>query len=73
MNYIVVPLSIFFIFVAPLWLILHYRSQRQANKGLSEKDQEQLQALVTRSEQLQKRIISLEKILDASSPGWRQK
>lgn len=73
MNYIVVPLSIFFVFVAPLWLILHYRSQQQTNKGLSEKDQEKLQALVTRSEQLQKRVISLEKILDASCPNWRQK
>jgi len=73
MNYIVLPLSIFFIFVAPLWLILHYRSQQQSNKGLSEKDQEQLQALVTRTEQLQKRIICLEKILDANSPQWRQK
>jgi len=73
MNYIVIPLSIFFIFVAPLWLILHYRSQQKMNKGLSEKDQEQLQALVTRTEQLQKRIISLEKILDASCQNWRQK
>ncbi|MCW8995702.1 MAG: envelope stress response membrane protein PspB [Psychromonas sp.] len=73
MNYIMLPLSVFLIFVAPLWLILHYRSQKQSNKGLSDKDQKQLQALLNRTEQLQKRIISLEEILDTEAPQWRQK
>ncbi len=73
MDYIVLPLSVFFIFVAPLWLILHYRSRKQTSKGLSAKDQEQLQALLKRTEQMQKRIVSLEKILDAEAPQWREK
>jgi len=64
---------VFLIIVAPLWLILHYRSQRQTNKGLSSEDQQRLQALVTRTEQMQERIISLEQILDAEAPQWRQK
>jgi len=73
MNYIALPLSLFLIFVAPLWLILYYRSQKQNNKGLSAQDQEALQRLLTRTEQMQKRIISLEKILDAQAPQWRKK
>ena len=73
MDYIVLPLSVFFIFVAPLWLILHYRSNKQTSKGLSGEDQERLQALLKRTEQMQKRIVSLEKILDAEAPQWRQK
>lgn len=73
MNYIALPLSLFLIFVAPLWLILYYRSQKQNNKGLSAADQEALQRLLTRTEQMQKRIISLEKILDAQAPQWRKK
>jgi phage shock protein B len=73
MNYIALPLSVFFIFVAPLWLILHYRSRKETSKGLSTQDQERLQALLKRSEQLQKRILSLENILDEENPQWRQK
>lgn len=71
MNYITLPLSLFFIFVAPLWLILYYRSGKQTS--LSEQDKEELQRLLARTEQMQKRIISLEKILDAQAPQWRQK
>ena len=73
MNYIMLALSVFLIFVAPLWLILHYRSQKQISKEFSDKDQEQLQALLQRTEALQKRIISLEEILDAQAPQWREK
>ena len=73
MNYIMLALSVFFIFVAPLWLVLYYRSQKQTSKEFSDKDQEQLQALLTRTEQLQKRITSLEEILDTEAPQWREK
>ncbi|MGB5443994.1 MAG: envelope stress response membrane protein PspB [Psychromonas sp.] len=73
MNYIAVPLSVFFIFVAPLWLFLHYRSKKQTSKGLSTADQERLQALIARTEEMQKRITSLESILDSEAPQWREK
>ena len=32
---ILAPLIIFLIFVAPIWLILHYRSKKQVNQGLT--------------------------------------
>ena len=73
MNYIMFALIVFFIFVAPLWLVLHYRSQKQTSKDFSDKDQEQLQALLKRTEQLQKRIGSLEEILDTEAPQWRER
>ncbi|MFT6925513.1 MAG: phage shock protein B [Psychromonas sp.] len=73
MNYIAIPLSIFFIFVAPLWLFLYYRSQKQTSKGLSAADLERLQSLVKRTEELQHRIVSLEGILDKEAPKWRDK
>lgn len=43
--FIAVPLIVFCIFVAPLWLILHYRSKRKTGDGLSD---EELQLLRTR-------------------------
>jgi len=73
MNYLAVPLSVFFIFVAPLWLFLYYRSQKQTSKGLSSADQERLQSLVQRTEEMQQRITSLEEILDKEAPKWREK
>ncbi|MFT5559529.1 MAG: phage shock protein B [Psychromonas sp.] len=73
MNYIALPLSVFFIFVAPLWLFLYYRSKKQTGKGLSTADQENLQSLVKRSEEMQQRIASLEEILDKEAPQWREK
>ncbi|WP_299018242.1 envelope stress response membrane protein PspB [uncultured Photobacterium sp.] len=73
MGWIVWPLMAFLIFVAPLWLILHYRSQRHASRGLSGEEQEKLQTLVARAEQMQERITTLEQILDEEAPQWRQR
>lgn len=65
------PLVVFLIFVAPLWLLLHYRSKRKAANGLSQEDYEALQGLSDRAKGLQERINTLERILDAESPNWR--
>ncbi|UXI02257.1 envelope stress response membrane protein PspB [Photobacterium sp. TY1-4] len=73
MGWIVWPLMVFLIFVAPLWLILHYRGKRHAGQGLSGEAQEKLQSLVVRAEQMQERIQTLEKILDEEAPQWRQR
>ncbi|QUM76091.1 envelope stress response membrane protein PspB [Moritella sp. 24] len=73
MDFIQIPLTVFLVFVAPLWLILAYRSKRQTNQGLSKKDQANLETLISRTEQLQDRIISLELILDEESPKWRER
>jgi phage shock protein B len=66
------PLVIFLIFVAPIWLILHYKSKKQSNQGLSTDDQKKMQSLIERTETLQKRLLSLEQVLDKEAPNWRQ-
>ncbi|KII75581.1 envelope stress response membrane protein PspB [Vibrio renipiscarius] len=71
--WIAIPLIAFMIFVAPLWLILHYRSKRKTSGGLSQEDFQRLDALSGKSEQLQKRVETLERILDAESPSWRRR
>lgn len=40
MGFIVGPLIVFMIFVAPLWLLLHYRSKKHSSEGLSGDDHE---------------------------------
>ncbi|PKF50543.1 envelope stress response membrane protein PspB [Enterovibrio nigricans] len=73
MAFLSIPLVVFLVFVAPLWLWLHYRSKRQVGQGLSSDEFEQLQALADRAEVLQSRIESLERILDEEAPNWRHK
>ncbi|MCG9596858.1 envelope stress response membrane protein PspB [Vibrio sp. Isolate25] len=67
------PLIVFLIFVAPLWLILHYRSKKKTASGLSEDDFQRLQTLSEKAEQMQKRVDTLERILDAETPNWRRR
>ncbi|EKE76279.1 envelope stress response membrane protein PspB [Gallaecimonas xiamenensis] len=68
-----VPLIIFMIFVAPIWLILHYRSKRQVGQGLSEDERAQLVQLSQQAEKMADRIATLERLLDEDSPQWRNK
>ncbi len=67
------PVIVFLIFVAPLWLFLHYRSKRKTDSALSSQDLERLQVLSEKAEAMQSRVDTLERILDAESPIWRRK
>ena len=67
------PIVIFLIFVAPLWLILHYRSKKQVSQGLSEHEHRQLVELANKAEKMAERINTLETLLDQESPQWRSK
>ncbi|MCB5225717.1 envelope stress response membrane protein PspB [Alishewanella sp. 16-MA] len=68
---IFVPLILFMLFVAPLWVIMHYRSKNKIKQGLSASELEQLNELAHRAEKMSERIKTLEAILDAESPRWR--
>jgi phage shock protein B len=70
---IIAPIVIFLIFVAPIWLILHYRSKKQMNQGLTQDEYATLQDLADRAEKMADRIHTLESILDAEAPQWRNK
>ena len=67
------PIIIFMVIVAPIWLILHYRSKRQISQGLSEDEYRQLSDLSEAADQMADRIQTLEAILDAETPDWRNK
>lgn len=72
-DIIVAPIIIFMLVVAPIWLILHYRSKRQISQGLSEEEYVQLSELSELADKMADRIKTLEAILDAESPEWRNK
>lgn len=70
---VVAPIIIFMIIVAPIWLILHYRSKKQINQGLSQDEYATLQELADKAEKMADRIHTLESILDVEAPQWRNK
>ncbi len=71
--FIAVPLIVFCIFVAPLCLILHYRSKRKTGDGLSDEELQLLRTLSDKANRLQDRVETLERILDDETPNWRNR
>lgn len=70
---IVVPIILFMVIVAPIWLRLHYRSKKEVSQGLSEEEYIQLSDLSEMADKMSQRIQTLEAILDAETPSWRSK
>jgi len=65
--------ALFCIFIAPLWLILHYTTKRRQAQGLSREDEKMLSELWELANKMESRVNSLETILDTQVPGWRNK
>lgn len=65
--------AIFSIFVAPLWLIMHYSTKRRQAQGLTREDEKMLSDLWQLANRMEGRVTSLETILDTRAPGWRDK
>ncbi|MEZ9197278.1 envelope stress response membrane protein PspB [Shewanella sp. 10N.286.54.B9] len=71
MDILIAPIIIFMIIVAPIWLILHYRSKRQVSQGLTDEEFAQLNELIAKADKMSQRIETLEAILDSEAPQWR--
>jgi phage shock protein B len=69
---IFVPAVLFMIFVAPIWVIMHYRSLNRSSSVLNEDDRSVLEDMLATQDKLAERIVSLEAILDVDHPNWRQ-
>jgi phage shock protein B len=73
LGILVAPIIVFMIFVAPLWVILHYRHRNKAEQGLRTGDQDKIEQLRQLAEKMEERVITLENILDSEQPDWRNK
>ncbi len=68
-----VPVVVFLVVVAPIWIIFHYRSKSMLADGLSANERAQLGEMVDVANKMAARIETLESILDVESPNWREK
>lgn len=70
--FLAIPLTIFVLFVLPIWLWLHY-SSRSSRGELSQSEQQRLVQLTEQANKMRERIQALEDILDAEHPNWRDR
>ena len=74
-----VPGIIFLVVVVPLWILCHYVTvwmrlrAGAAGAGKVAVERAELDRMRTLAEELDRRIESLETILDAEAPGWRKR
>ena len=59
--------------VAPIAIIGHYVTKWKAMKQVTPKDEQTLGSMHDYAEKLEKRVESLELILDDEVPGWRRR
>ena len=68
-----VPTVVFLAIVAPIWIFMHYRRKQQAQGALSEEERLELETLAAQASHMAERIETLEAILDAQTPDWRNR
>jgi phage shock protein B len=66
-------LVLFMVIVAPLWIIIHYATRNSATRRISSKDEALLEELNENARRMEDRIRTLERILDADTPEWRNR
>ena len=72
LKFLFVPTILFLVIVAPLWITMHYRSVNRSSRSLNQEDRESIEHMLETVDKLTDRIVSLEAILDADHPQWRQ-
>jgi phage shock protein B len=69
MSMLEVPLILFLVIVAPIWIIAHYVTRWRLAKTLSPEDEKQFAELWRMAERMDERIDSIERILESEGPG----
>lgn len=72
-DFIFPLLVVFLVIVLPIWLVMHYTTRNSANRRLNSKDEALLEDLNDSARRMEDRIRTLERILDADSPDWRNR
>jgi phage shock protein B len=68
MDMLQVPLILFLVIVAPIWIIAHYTTRWRMAKTLSPEDEKQFAELWQTAERMEQRVDSIERILEAEEP-----
>jgi phage shock protein B len=69
---LLIPLTAITLPIWIIWIVLHYKSKDKEFRSLNAEESNQLEELNNLAEQMAERIKTLETILDAESPEWRE-
>lgn len=69
---IIVPIVMGILFIALPWLIFHYITRWKTAKTLTGADEQLLDDLHDAARRLDDRLCSIERIMTAENPDWRQ-
>lgn len=72
MGILFVPIILFVVVVAPIWIIAHYATRWRQTRMLSSEDEKLLAELWGSVDKMESRINTLERILDAEVADWRK-
>jgi phage shock protein B len=73
MSMLEVPLILFLVIVAPIWIIAHYVTRWRLAKTLSPEDEKQFAELWRMAERMEERIDSVERILDTEGAAGKER
>ena len=68
-----VPLILFAVIVAPIWIIAHYTTRWRMAKSLTPEDEKQFAELWQIAERMEDRMGNIERILDAEAPAGEKR
>jgi len=73
MEDVVVPVAVVgMLFIGLPWLVLHYLTNWKRARGLSIEDEQLLDSLHETARRLDDRLQSIERIMTAENPRWRE-
>lgn len=64
---------LFLTIVAPLFIVLHFVTKWKQSREISGDDEQMLEDLYLKSQRMEERLVTLERILDDELPDWRKK
>lgn len=67
---LLVPMIVFCVIVAPVWIVVHYWTRRR-NGDTSIEDKKKIEDLLNMAASMEGRLVTLEAILDKQHPNWR--
>ena len=65
--------AVLVLFVGLPWLVLHYITQWRKVGSLKPEDEHMLEDVWRAAKKLERRVETLEAILDTDAPGWRKR
>lgn len=72
MEDVLLPIGIVgMLFIGLPWMILHYLTRWKSNSGISREDEALLDDLHEMARRLDERLISIERIIAADDPNWK--